>query len=272
MRAVRGLPAIGCLRAAWPDGVRPRRTGAAHTAARMEIVVKKTSLTLLLVALIALAAAQGQVAVRLDAPATRPAPAASQPASAPAPELAEYAAMIEAAKPTPEQLAQLTEKAVARRKALAGYLKEAGTAWGKAMTDSTKAPDANARETAAAKVREFQDMFDALKAAEEANVLSVLTPRQRLAWEESLLIAQMTARFSRRQVGHDAGGAMAATVTPPTAAQMKVIRELCAKAAKELQALKDPCDARLRRPIIDKLAEEIAKRSPPPDASGSQEK
>jgi hypothetical protein len=80
----------------------------------------------------------------------------------------------------------------------------------------------------------------------------------------------MTARFSRKQVGHDPSGAMAATVTPPTAAQMKIIRELSAKAAKDLQALKDPCDARLRRPIIDKLVEEITKQSPPPDASGGR--
>ena len=205
--------------------------------------------------------------------ATRP--AASQPASSPAPELAEYAPMIEVAKPTPEQLAALTEKAVARRKALADYLKEIGPAWGKAMTDSTKGPDANAREAAAAKIKEFQEKFDALRSAGDAKVFSVLTAEQRLAWEEASLVAQMTARFSRRQVGHDAGGAMAATVTPPSPAQMKAIRDLCPKAAKDLQVLKDPYDAKLRRPVLeklDKLVEEIAKQSPPPDASGGETK
>jgi len=196
---------------------------------------------------------------------------ASAPASSPTDQLGQYAPMAKALSLSDEQLGALKEKVAGKQKAMAAFMKEDGEAWGEAMRASTGDGDEKTRDQAAAKVKELQAKWDALLSEQESLVMSVLTPQQRLAWDELSLTEKMTVQFSAKVIGHDASGAMSVQLTPPGDAQIKIIKEACAKAAKELQAFKNPYDSKQRQEISDKLAADL-KAKLPAAGQGSEEK
>jgi phosphohistidine phosphatase SixA len=168
--------------------------------------------------------------------------------------------MAQFVKATPQQRAALKQIYAAGNAVLQKYLKENGIAWGQAMHDAKSSVE-ETRKAGQTKVAQLQAGFDRLQAQQQRPLMAVLTPSQRLAWEEEQLRTAMIKVFSTLTVGHDpATGAMAAKIIGPTEAQAKIIRELSRQAAAKLQALKDPYDPQVRKEALAKLEADIRRR------------
>lgn len=195
----------------------------------------------------------------------------SAPASAPAvvADLGELAELPGALNLDDKAVALLREKLAQKKDALTKFMKEVGPAWSKAMSDAT-ADDAKQAAEATAVLKKCQAQWDTFGAEQDAKVFSILTPEQRLAWDQHSLYRAMVRQFSHTQVGHGPDGSMMATLTEPDAKSLAIIKEASSAAAKELQALPNPYDAKARKDAIGKLTDDLKKRVQPAKAGGEE--
>jgi Spy/CpxP family protein refolding chaperone len=119
---------------------------------------------------------------------------ASEPAVVTDQELGQWAAMAQFVKATPQQRAALKQIYAAGNAVLQKYLKENGIAWGQAMHDAKSSVE-ETRKAGQTKVAQLQAGFDRLQAQQQRPLMAVLTPSQRLAWEEEQLRTAMIKVF-----------------------------------------------------------------------------
>ena len=124
----------------------------------------------------------------------------SAPASAPAvvADLGELAELPGALNLDDKAVALLREKLAQKKDALTKFMKEVGPAWSKAMSDAT-ADDAKQAAEATAVLKKCQAQWDTFGAEQDAKVFSILTPEQRLAWDQHSLYRAMVRQFSHTQ-------------------------------------------------------------------------
>jgi Spy/CpxP family protein refolding chaperone len=165
---------------------------------------------------------------------------------------------------TETQRLQLKAKAIDMTKAMQEFMKANGPAWQQATADCAGSPDdPDKRKAAGEKVAQFQAQWDQLLAAHQAAVMNVLTPDQRLAWEEHCLTEAMTARVAGMQIRHDAGGQPVAQRGELTPRQTKMIEDACKATAKTIQGMTDPYDPARRQELITKLEADIRQKLQP---------
>jgi vancomycin resistance protein YoaR len=220
--------------------------------------------------IVALAAASLVCAPALRAQDAPPAsrPAATTQASQPV-ELGQYEAMKEVCKLTSHQDVKLAEKVAAMEQTMSAARQANDPKLRDLQKQLAQAAADNDKELAAkllAQSRELRSKIARTRAACDADVLSILTDPQRLAWESFRTRRHVDGVLGRTQLSQD---------------QAKRVQQLCDEAAKELVKLKgdDPPSRRIGilRQAAWKVYQEVLSASQrgrldkPPDPSTPDE-
>jgi len=159
-------------------------------------------------------------------------------------ELSYYADMIAQCKLTDEQMTKLQDTVAARREATADYWKENQPKVADLVTKKLAAQKANESKKADDLQNEINAIYDKTRQMHreyEIQIVAILTPQQRQAWEFAKLRKYISQRYSRIAF---------------TEEQEAKVKEFCDDTAKELSQLADPTD-RSRDGITDKAVQKI---------------
>jgi hypothetical protein len=192
---------------------------------------------------------------RPAAATTSTAPAASDQELGSLAELAQYVKATEAQRTLLKAKAAQTAKAVQDFVGALGAQNQQWTAEARAAEN-----DPEKQKAAQEKMAEVQAKWDQMLAERQADVMSVLTPGQRLAWEEHCLTEAMTARVAGMTIRRDAAGQPVAQKGELTPRQTRMIEDACKATAKSILALDNPYDPKGRQELVAKLEADIRQK------------
>jgi Spy/CpxP family protein refolding chaperone len=166
-------------------------------------------------------------------------------ASKPADDLGVYAEMVPVCKLADDQVAKLKEKVAALRDGNTAFWKENQDKVAKLNKDLVDARTAKDDEKVASLQKELKGYLDKsrqLYVDNQAAILAVLTPPQRLAWDSYNLRKDLDVRYRRITF---------------TEEQETKVKAFCDDAAKDIGKIKDPTDYTASGEIRNAIARKI---------------